>query len=186
MNPFSCCIWFVDELVSALGALKPSGLLFRLLKNYFKGKKGQRCAISTKKACRAIGSSCSFSCCYWCLRHPYWVLMEEKRSLEWQNREKVAAERAWREILAEESVKLFNFKDQRRQNRLDAAEKFGLWLRSTNLGWHLAEDTVISVLLKHAVFWEVCTPQNQECCSSFCALLTSSGSWMCLSMASSS
>lgn len=92
--------------------------------------------------------------------------MEEKRSSEWQNREKVAAGRAWREILAEESMKLFNFKDLRRQNRLDAAEKFGLWLISTNLVWHLAEDMVISVLLKHAVFWEVCTPQNQECCSS--------------------
>lgn len=91
--------------------------------------------------------------------------MEEKGSSEWQNREKVAAGRAWREILAEESLKLFNFKDQCRQNRLDAAEKFGLWLISTNLVWHLAEDMAI-VLLKHAVFWEVCTPQNQECCSS--------------------
>lgn len=69
----------------------------------------------------------------------------------------------WREMLAEESKKLFNFKDQRRQSRLDAAEKFGLWLISTNLGWHLAEDMV---MLKRAVFWEVCTPQNQECCSS--------------------
>jgi len=46
--------------------------------------------------------------------------------------------------------------------------------QSTNLGWHLAEDVVSSVLLRHAVFQKVCIRHGQErLLHFFCALLTS-------------